>query len=176
MKKEAGFTLIELMVVVSIMLLLLAWGIPSYTTWKLKHDVENEMIQLYSDLQLGRMTAYGSKVVSGVLWAGAASTNITSYQIMSDTNNNGTIDNGATQVPGTGTVTPKYPIVSSADQQSVSFDGRGFLYTANASDPADPVTFSVNVSLSSAAAMNCVCVSTTKITLGKMNAGVCQPK
>ena len=59
MKKERGFTLVELMVVVSITVLLLAWGIPSYSTWKKKHDIENQMVQLYSDLQFGRMTAYG---------------------------------------------------------------------------------------------------------------------
>ena len=68
MKKESGFTLVELMVVVSITVLLLAWGIPSYSTWKTKHDIENQMVQLYSDLQFGRMTAYGRKVVSGVCW------------------------------------------------------------------------------------------------------------
>ena len=68
MKKESGFTLVELMVVVSITVLLLTWGIPSYSTWKKKHDIENQMVQLYSDLQFGRMTAYGSKVVSGVCW------------------------------------------------------------------------------------------------------------
>ena len=72
MKKESGFTLVELMVVVSITVLLLAWGIPSYSTWNTKHDIENQMVQLYSDLQFGRMTAYGSKVVGGVLWGTAA--------------------------------------------------------------------------------------------------------
>ena len=73
MKKESGFTLVELMVVVSITVLVLAWGIPSYSTWKKKHDIENQMVQLYSDLQFGRMTAYGSKVVSGVCWGTGAS-------------------------------------------------------------------------------------------------------
>ena len=68
MKKESGFTLVELMVVVSITVLVLAWGIPSYSTWRTKHDIENQMVQLYSDLQFGRMTAYGRKVVSGVFW------------------------------------------------------------------------------------------------------------
>ena len=65
MKKESGFTLVELMVVVAITVLVLAWGIPSYSTWRTKHDIENQMVQLYSDLQFGRMTAYGRKVVSG---------------------------------------------------------------------------------------------------------------
>lgn len=68
MKKESGFSLVELMVVVSITMLLLAWGVPSFNTWNKKHNIENQMVQLYSDLQFGRMTAYGRKVVSGIFW------------------------------------------------------------------------------------------------------------
>ncbi len=166
MKKERGFTLVELMVVVSITVLLLAWGIPSYSTWKKKHDIENQMIQLYSDLQFGRMTGYGDKVVAGVWWGGGAS--FTSYQIRSDANNNGVIDDTGTDTQIGATVYPKYPINASVNQNSVSFDGRGFL------DPANPITFSV--SSTSGAAMDCVAVSSTRITLGKMNAGSCAPK
>ncbi len=99
MKQERGFTLVELMVVVSITVLMLAWAIPSYSTWKKKHDIENQMVQLYSDLQFGRMTAYGSKVLTGILWGGGAS--FSSYQIMTDTGNNQTIDGGATQLGAT---------------------------------------------------------------------------
>ncbi len=168
MKKERGFTLIELMVVISITVLLLAWGIPSYSTWKKKHDIESQMVQLYSDLQFGRMTAYGDKVVSGVYWGTGASIPTSSgYQIRSDANNNGVIDDSAdTQIGAT--VYPKYAIIPSVNQNSVSFDGRGFL------SPANPITFSV--SPSSGAAIDCVAVSSTRIILGKMNAGSCAPK
>jgi prepilin-type N-terminal cleavage/methylation domain-containing protein len=165
MKKERGFTLVELMVVVSITMLLLAWGVPSYSSWKKKHDVENQMVQLYSDLQFGRMTAYGGKVVSGVYWGGGPS--ITSYQIRSDANNNLIIDDSVDKQIGA-TVSPKYAITASVNQQSVSFDGRGFL------SPANPITFSVSPAFG--AAMDCVAVSSTRIILGKMNAGNCATK
>jgi prepilin-type N-terminal cleavage/methylation domain-containing protein len=181
MKHERGFTLVELMTVISIVVLLLAWGIPAYSTWKVRHDIENEIVQLYSDLQFGRMTAYGDKVITGILWgAGQNSTNFTSYKIMSDTNNTGTIDSSATQVQGTSTVNLKYPITT-ADQQSVSFDPRGYLYigyTSITPDTANPITFTVNSALSAQAALNCVNVTTNRIILGKINVGtgVCQPK
>ena len=72
----------------------------------------------------------------------------------------------------------KYPItvVVSPVQilNSVSFDGRGFLNTLNQAAPASSITFSV--SSSSGAAMDCVAVTSTRITLGKMNAGNCAPK
>jgi prepilin-type N-terminal cleavage/methylation domain-containing protein len=169
MKKERGFTLVELMVVVSITVLLLAWGLPAYSTWKQKHDIENQMVQLYSDLQFARMTAYCTKEISGVLW----SNNFQTYQIMSDTQGNGTIDTGAFMVNGTSAVTlNKHPVTQNtsppaAGQISVSFDGRGFLYTTNAPDVAGQITY--YVASSYGAGMNCVQVSTTQIILGKWN-------
>jgi len=173
MKKQGGFTLVELMVVVSITVVILAWGIPSYSTWKKKHDIENQMVQLYSNLQFGRMTGYTRKVVSGVWWG--TGTNIptnSGYQIRYDNSNplNGTIDDTGVDVQIGATVYPKYLITAtgSAGQNSVSFDGRGFL------SPANPITFSV--SSTSGAAIDCVAVSSTRITLGKMSAGSCVPK
>jgi prepilin-type N-terminal cleavage/methylation domain-containing protein len=171
MKKEGGFTLVELMVVISIGVLLLAWGIPSYSSWKAKHDIEYEMLQLYSDLQFGRMTGYGKKVVSGVYWGtGASITPSSGYHIRYDNGNplNGNIDGTCVQVGAT--VTPKYAITAAgaAGQNSVSFDGRGFL------NPANPITFSVSSAYG--AAINCVAVSSTRVTLGKMNGGICAPK
>jgi len=177
MKKQAGFTLVELMVVVSMVMLLMAWGIPAYSTWNTKHGIENQMVQLYSDLQFGRMTAYGTKAVSGVLWAN----NFKTYQIMSDTQNNGTIDANATPVPGTGIAAPKYAVTFACangqpclnNQPSVSFDGRGFLY-ANAPDITNPITFYVTPSYGTG--IDCVAVSSTRVTLGKWNGTSCAPK
>ncbi len=164
MKEEGGFTLVELMVVVAITVLLLSWGLPSYSSWKKKHDIESQMVQLYGDLQFVRMSAYGSKAVSGVYWGGGSS--LTSYEIRSDANSNSIIDDSVDKKVGA-TVTPKYAITPSVDQQSVSFDCRGFL------SPANPLTF--YVAGSSGAAIDCVEVSGTRITLGKMN-GTCMPK
>jgi len=135
------------------------------------------MIQLYSDLQFGRMTAYGDKVISGVWWGGG--TSFTSYQIRSDANNNGVIDDTGvdTQIGATVTVKNDVGSITSsapAGQQSVSFDGRGFLNTANAPDNNNPITFSVAPSYG--ASIDCVMVATTQIILGKMNAGTCAQK
>ena len=186
MKKESGFTLVELMVVVAITVLVLGWGIPSYSAWRTKHDIENQMVQLYSDLQFGRMTAYGRKVVSGVFWGTGGTipkstpANPTPYEIRYDNSNplNNSIDDTGTDVKIPGPAAIKYPItvVVSPVQilNSVSFDGRGFLNTLNQAAPASSITFSV--SSSSGAAMDCVAVTSTRITLGKMNAGNCAPK
>jgi prepilin-type N-terminal cleavage/methylation domain-containing protein len=162
MKKEDGFTLVELMVVVSITALLLTWGVPSYSTWKKKHDIENQMVQLYSDLQFTRMNAYGTKVVSGVWWGGG--TNINTYWVKSDTSNNGNFN---TQIGGAVNVKRDCAITSSAPQNSVSFDGRGF-------GPVNSITF--NITPTYGAGIDCVAVSSTRIILGRMNGNTCMPR
>jgi len=40
------------MVVVSLIFILLAWGVPSYSTWKKSMISEGQMLTLYSNLQL----------------------------------------------------------------------------------------------------------------------------
>jgi prepilin-type N-terminal cleavage/methylation domain-containing protein len=188
MKKQGGFTLVELMVVVSIAALLLAWGIPSFNTWNIKHGIEGQMVQLYSDLQFARMTGYGDKAASGVYWgtgaiiATSTSANPTSYFIRSDSSSNPVAM--AIEQPPFITITAtatKYPInvnVSANPKQilnSVSFDGRGFLLPApNQTTAPSNVTF--YVMSNSGAAIDCVAVTSTRITIGKMNAGLCAPK
>jgi prepilin-type N-terminal cleavage/methylation domain-containing protein len=162
MKKESGFTLVELMVVVSITVLLLAWGIPAYSKWNTRHTIEGEMVHLYSDLQSVRMDVYSNKVVSGISWGGG--TSIAAYTV-------GYITSKPVPVPSEGTL--KYTITSSVAQNSVSFDGRGFLNIAN---PGDPTSITFYVAPSYGAYMDCVAVTSTRITLGKMNSGSCAPK
>ncbi len=177
MKKEGGFTLIELMVVIAIVVILLSWAVPRYSNWKAKHDIENQILQLHSDIQLARMTAYSRKVVSGIWWGGGA--NFSQYQIRCDGNDvlnpgtwvdtNTSIDDalgagGDTQLGAA--VQSKAPIVPSAAVNSVAFDGRGF--------STNSLTFSIANTIG--AALDCVQVDSTRIFMGKMNAGNCTPR
>lgn len=166
MRRKNGFTLVEVMVVVSIIILLLAWGIPSYSAWKRKHDVEGQMLGLYNNLQVARMTAYGRKVVTAVWWGSGAS--ISSYQVKMDSDNDGTFNDAGDTAVGA-SVSVGTAITVSPAQNSISFDGRGFLNQA-----ISPVTFSV--ATNTGAAINCLTVSSTRIMTGRMNAGVCTPQ
>lgn len=168
---QRGFTLVELMVVVSLVALLMAWGIPAYSTWSARENVEAEIARLYGDLQYARMTAYGDKNLTGIYWGGGA--NITRYLIMTNTNANGTsIDNGATQM-GAAVSTTKNPLTVTANQNSVSFDGRGFLYTGDTNDPATQLTFYITPDYGAGA--DCVSVTLTRIVSGKWDGTNCNP-
>lgn len=56
-----GITLIEILVVLSIMGILLSIGIPQYTKWKTKYDYECDIKELYSLLSDARMKSYTQK-------------------------------------------------------------------------------------------------------------------
>jgi prepilin-type N-terminal cleavage/methylation domain-containing protein len=182
MRKNKGFTLVELMVVVSIMALLLSWGIPAYGTWKKKHDVESQITKLYNDLQFTRLTAYSQKVITGVCWTNntAGTTSFTSYETVKDGDNNNTITNNydpsATSPSGSvlSIVHSKYSINSSSQLANLSFDGRGFVNNSDPLPPTLPLTFSITSSLG--ANPDCVIVSYTTISVGKMTNGTCTPK
>jgi Tfp pilus assembly protein FimT len=159
------------MVVVSISLLLLFWGIPAFSKWKSKHDVAGQMEMLYSDLQFARMNAYSQKVVSGAWWNNQSP--FTSYQVRADATKNNSIDDaGDTQI-GSKTVALKYSVTASPNQNSVSFDGRGFI-NLTVADPANPVNF--YVASSNGSPVDCVSVSNTRIALGKWDGANCKAK
>ncbi|MFZ2446757.1 MAG: GspH/FimT family pseudopilin [Syntrophobacteraceae bacterium] len=167
MSNKRGFTLIETMVVVGIIITLLAWGVPAFSTWKKKHDIESQIYSLYGNLQLARMTAYSRKTVSGVWWTGGATVN--SYQVRIDGNNDGDVNDAlGTDVQAGAMITPIPPITASAAQTSVSFDGRGFL------NPNNAIVFSIPSN--TGAAVDCVWVTSTRITTGRMNGANCEPE
>ena len=171
MKTQDGFSLVELMVVVSIALLLLMWGIPAFSTWNKKHTIEGQMTQLYSNLQLARMTGYSRKILSGIYWGNT--TSITSYQVNSNNNGLQGTGSGDTQIAPPVTVSSRCPNITMTASDgttptNLAFDGRGFGPTGKT------ITFSV--ADSQGAGLDCVAVSNTRIILGKMNGATCNPK
>ncbi len=57
MKKNNGFTVLELMLVVGIIGVLSAVAVPGYVSWLPGHRLKNAAMDLYANLQLARMNA-----------------------------------------------------------------------------------------------------------------------
>ncbi len=164
MKKRDGFTLVELLVVMVIFTMISALGVPAYSSWKRKHDVQDQISTLYNDLQAARIQSYSEKVACGLWWGGGAG--FTSYELRRDSNNDNDIDDSGTdQVDNSKTA--KFTVTSSnAARASVDFDGRGFCWS--------PISFSIAPGYG--AAQDCVSVSRTRIKMGKMNGANCVPR
>jgi len=60
MQKRSGFTVTELTVVIVLLALLTAMGVPSYLSWLPKYRLKSAARDLYSNLQLAKMTAIKS--------------------------------------------------------------------------------------------------------------------
>ena len=57
MRKKAGFTLTELVIVIAVLGLLTAVGVPSFFSWLPKYRLRSAARDLYSNLHLAKMTA-----------------------------------------------------------------------------------------------------------------------
>ena len=59
-KKNSGFTLIELMVVIVVIGIFVAIGVPNFMSWLPKYRLKSAVRDLYSNMQLAKMTAVKS--------------------------------------------------------------------------------------------------------------------
>ena len=59
-KKNSGFTLIELLVVIAVIGIFVAIGVPNFMSWLPKYRLKSAARDLYSNMQLAKMTAVKS--------------------------------------------------------------------------------------------------------------------
>jgi prepilin-type N-terminal cleavage/methylation domain-containing protein len=78
MNKKQGFTLLELMVAIVILCLLLGLAIPGFSGWLPRYRLRGAARDIYSNLQLAKMTAVKERVRCGVLFDVASS----SYRVV----------------------------------------------------------------------------------------------
>jgi type IV fimbrial biogenesis protein FimT len=105
-RATAGFTLIEMMVVIIIMALLLAWALPSYKNLVNQYRMSDELNQIQTDVELARSSAIrtGSTVTICPTLAPASTAATpacsgnnewnTGWIVFSDNNNDQTVDPG----------------------------------------------------------------------------------
>ena len=68
MKREQGFTLIELMVTIIILCVLLGLAIPGFSSWIPKYRLRGAARDIHSNLQYAKMTAVKDRTRCGVLF------------------------------------------------------------------------------------------------------------
>jgi prepilin-type N-terminal cleavage/methylation domain-containing protein len=131
---ESGMTLVELLVVLSIVVILAAAVGFGYSGWQGKYKVESQTKQLYSDLVSARVRAMQRGAACFVDFPNA---NATQYELKDDSNGNSILDGGDTALPTyPKTILPDYTLVwnnggAPADMPltdaAIQFDKRGLI-------------------------------------------------
>src|SRR5215472_4830799 len=145
--KQAGFTLMELLVVVAIVAILLGIGVPSYRYITNSYRMSSEVNGLLGDLQFARSEAIkeGQTITACVSRDGATCDlgSVTwqeGWIVFQDSNNNQTVDPGEAVLRvqrafnGTDTFTADNGV------SSVTFNREGFATAAGAGFPSATVT------------------------------------
>ena len=140
MKRQTGFTLTELMVVLAIVAILLTIGVPSYRSVTNSYRMSAEVNGLLGDLQYARSEAIreGQTVTTCVSTNTTACTGGTGWAggwiVFSDPNGNGTVDAGETvlrvQSPFTGRIPDTFN--ASNNVTAITYNREGFARTTPA--------------------------------------------
>ena len=101
MKKNSGFTLMEVMVVIAIIGITAAIAIPNVISYLPKHRLNGGARDVYSAMQYARLKAVKEKTPVSIIF----NIGTDSFTVFDDSNGNGTIDGGDT-VLKTGNMPP----------------------------------------------------------------------
>ncbi len=154
-----GFTLIEIVVVVGILVILLAIGGFQMTSWMSKARVEEETKQMYADLTNARTGAMNRSRMHFVRMSQSQ------YVIWEDTSpgpdGNGTLETGSDRQVLQ--VNLKDRLLSAPTFTAMSFDPKGIILGAG----------TIQIQNAYGSMYDCITISSTRIRLGRMQGGNC---
>ena len=154
--RNAGFTLIELIVTIIILMIILSIAALEFRTWITKAAVDRETQELFNDMTLARYQSMTRNRLHFLLLTSSG------YSIVQDSNDNGSYDAGTDAVVRSNTGF-KYPLSwsDSADTR-IDFNARGL----------SEDTKTICVSNTVGPAYDCILLARTRINLGKLQNGL----
>jgi prepilin-type N-terminal cleavage/methylation domain-containing protein len=177
MKRNRGFTIIELLLVIGIIGIMAAIAIPNFTNFMRKNRIDNQMKRIYADLMNARVMAMTRNMTHFVVFNWNSDTS--QYAVIADTNGNNTLDaiptdtqllmrSGPDRVPFSffNIVNPNENMGNAgmAAPTTIAFNARGMATQTG--------TIRINVS-GITPSRDCITVSPARITLGKWIGGDC---
>ncbi len=168
MKNKNGFSLIELLMIITIIGILLGYAGISSKAWLDRYRVESQMKKMFADLMNARISAMQKNRTYFVTLAA------TQYTIYEDTDpapdGDGELTPGSDAVVTQTNLNPNYSLTIPAGSSQIIFNTRGLAST----DPGPMGTQTmIRVTGSFGSAYDCIVISATKIRMGAMNGATC---
>lgn len=161
-----GFSLIELVVVVAILTILLAIGVPLLTKYIKKYNIEKEIVELYSQLNSIKFKSMNTGTPHGIRFDSPKQYTIFVFK---DSNYNLKFD-GVTEEGDPHTFTLKYNLDAPKQGATILFDKNGI--SRNVNWGLGNLTIYINYP----ARHNCITVSGESIKMGEWNGSKCIAK
>lgn len=180
--KQKGFTLVEVITVMTLMAVIMAMAGIAYNRWINRYKVESQMKEMYADLMSARVNAMSKNRMYFVVFPAAAG--ITRYTIYEDTNDvpngNCTLETGT---PSDRQVIQKnlsssYSMTATTGTQ-INLTAKGIMVDTAGNLIGSPTPSAIRVTTDYGADYDCINISGgSAINIGKWNAGtnVCDAK
>ena len=159
MKNNKGLTIIELLIVISIIAILsIAFGF-SFQGWMGSYRIENQVKEMYADFMNARVKAMNRNRAHFVVITA------TTYQIFEDTNENETFDSGVDTALMTfaNPKTIEFPVEASSWTGTETINARGLIA------PSNTIRFDIG---NNNPDYDCLLLLPTRINIGRWN-GTC---
>jgi prepilin-type N-terminal cleavage/methylation domain-containing protein len=182
-----GITLVELLVVVSIVAILAVVLGYNYSGWSARYKVESQIKQLYSDLVGARVRA-----MQRGMTVFADFPDSEHYRVMEDTNGNGAVDASPTDTLLTGypkavdytlnaatmddSASPPTVTSQAIGSVVISFDKKGLLSCPTLFTLGTQTRGVISFTSTASPDYDCIIISQTMIDMGQMSGGVCNAK
>ena len=160
-KVGKGFTLIELLVVIALISILLTMGIPTYTAWKAKYDLEEDIKDVYSLINEARIRSFTEKRVCGVVWGTSP---FNTLYLKCDTDDNGDINDSGSELIKIKKLKQEFKRTTRLSKVKFS---KGVLTNSGVGLTIYPASFVSGEE-------NCVVISLVRVRLGKWNGSRCE--
>jgi len=158
--KNKGFTLIELIIVITIITIISAIAIPTYRRWMKKVSIENDTKMIFALLSEARARAFAEKRACGIIFDGAT------IRLRCDTDADDDINDETTDINSA--------TIKNAFIQNLS---SGVLYTKFDKDGTASITGNIHAEdISTDPTYSCINISRTRIKMGKWDGSTCQVK
>ncbi len=156
---ENGFSLIELIVIVSILSVLLAIGIPMLTKYLKKYGIEKEIVAIYSQLSSQRFKSMNTGVPHGIRFDSSKQYTVFVFK---DSNYNLKFDS-VNEEDSSQSESLQYALNGPQSGTVILFDKKGLARNSNWG------LGSFTIYISSPARHNCINVSVGRIKMGVWN-------